>query len=304
MDTNLVPVIEVIDGRITDNLEALHQKVERIAEEHRGIVVTDVPAARKILADLRGLFKKINAEKIAAKKVYMAPFEAIEAKVKEFGEMLNGPINEIDQQVKEAEERIRHERANAIEAIYADEYRDRDMSEAMVNQFITAPWRIDDAWMSQAYWTPKGNPAGKLKEEIARKVSTFKGGMATIQEVGGEFVAELVDDFTRHGDLSTTLASLEERRKVKERYEAMKPVSPPPAEEYPDVTPFDGPPQGFPSEAVGWDDTPVGGAPVTGEIPDFMKSQVLIKVLYSTDAELAKVRSALTLAKVKWEIVG
>jgi len=107
---DLVPVIQIIDGRIQDNLTVVEQRVAEITEQYKNLVVTDVKDAKDTLAKLRKLSSTINAEKIRAKKIFLAPFEEIEQRIKKLAEMISIPVAEIDLQVKTAEQKIRDTR--------------------------------------------------------------------------------------------------------------------------------------------------------------------------------------------------
>jgi hypothetical protein len=289
----LIPVIQIVDGKIQDNLDVLETKVKMIAEQFKGLVVTDIPDAKKTLANLRGLFKKINDEKIAAKKVFMAPFDEVERKVKEFKGILDAPIDEIDRQIKESEEQIREERMVVIDSLL-----DQATSEfdgVMKEFFDSSPWRKESGWIQEKYWTPKGNPTGKLKEEIEAKADLCKDGIMSILSVAGEFTDQILDSFRATGNLSQSLGLLEEKKRAKEQAAAFKkPIEPP--------------------------HTPVVGERTMEEVPSFMKEepelpsfmraaprtparQMFTIKFNCTDAEFMKVRSALSIAGIAYEVL-
>ena len=64
----LVPVIEIVDGKIQNNLDELETRVKEIAEQHSGLIVDGIPEAKKTVANLRKLYSEINSQKIAAKE--------------------------------------------------------------------------------------------------------------------------------------------------------------------------------------------------------------------------------------------
>lgn len=289
----LIPVIQVVDGKIQDNLDVLETKVKAIAEQYKDLVVTDISDAKKTLANLRGLFKKINDEKITAKKIFMAPFDEVEKKIKEFKNILDEPINGIDQQIKDSEQQVREERGVVIDALL--DQASIEFDAVMKEFFNSASWRKDPAWLQEKFWTPKGNPTTKLKEEIESKATICREGIITILSVAGEFTDQILDAFKTSGNLGQSLSLLEEKKRAKEQAEAFKkPV------EQPEI--------------------PVAEVPTHDEIPSFMKEEqdlpsfmtqspsvpqkkeVLVRFL-CTDAEFMKLRSALSIAGIAYEVL-
>ncbi|WP_422477243.1 DUF1351 domain-containing protein [Pleomorphochaeta sp. DL1XJH-081] len=288
----LIPVIQVVDGKIQDNLDVLETKVKAIAEQYKGLVVTDISDAKKTLANLRGLFNKINDEKITAKKIFMAPFEEVEKKIKEFKNILDEPIIGIDQQIKESEQQVREERGVVIDALL--DQASIEFDAVMKEFFNSTSWRKDPAWLQEKFWTPKGNPTTKLKEEIGTKVNTCRDGILTILSVAGEFTDQILDAFKTSGNLGQSLSLLEEKKRAKEQAEAF-------------------------TKSVEQSEIPVAEVPTHDEIPSFMKEEdlpsfmthspsvpqkkeVLVRFL-CTDAEFMKVRSALSIAGIAYEVL-
>lgn len=302
----LVPVIQIVEGKIQDNLEALEIKVKAIAEQYKGLVVTDVKDAKDTLAKLRGLFKRINDEKIAAKKIFMAPFEEVERKVKEFGALLNEPIAEIDLQVKTAEQKIRDDRQAEIVSMLNQAASDFDPT--MKEFFDSVSWRKEENWVQEKFWTSKGNPTTKLKEEIKEKAVSCKSGINTILLVAGEFTDQILEEFRLCGNLGKALAVLQEKKEVKARAEAVRKSLDEPlvvnTRQEPEQTPA------FMQDDV--EESPEDLPQAEPEIPAFMrgevshggpqKKEVLIRFL-CTDAEFVKVRTALSIAGVNYEVL-
>lgn len=289
----LIPVIQVVDGKIQDNLDVLETKVKAIAEQYKGLVVTDISDAKKTLANLRGLFNKINDEKITAKKIFMAPFEEVEKKIKEFKNILDEPIIGIDQQIKESEQQVREERGVVIDALL--DQASIEFDAVMKEFFNSTSWRKDPAWLQEKFWTPKGNPTTKLKEEIGTKVNTCRDGILTILSVAGEFTDQILDAFKTSGNLGQSLSLLEEKKRAKEQAEAFTKSVEQPEIPVAEVPTHDGIPS-FMKEAQ--------------DLPSFMtqspsvpqKKEVLVRFL-CTDAEFMKMRSELSIAGIAYEVL-
>jgi len=220
LKNELVPLIDVVDGKIQDNLDTLEFKVMAIAESFKGIVLTDIPQGKKIRADLRTLQTVLNDEKIKAKKKVLMPYEALEAKVKSFLAILEKPIQEIDSQIKEAEAKVKDDRKKLIKAMLESEA--SALSESGKDFLFSAPWHMSDKWVAESYWTATGNATKALKEELAKVVQNCANSVATIQNVAGEYVDQVLEDFRINGDLGAALEKLNGLKVAKARAEKMR----------------------------------------------------------------------------------
>jgi len=305
----LVPVIEIVDGKIQNNLDELETRVKEIAEQHSGLIVDGIPEAKKTVANLRKLYSEINSQKIAAKKVYLAPFEAIEQKVKDFKAILDEPITFIDTQIKHAENEEKDRRRGVIEDLIMDEAKILDDTQA---RFFhdSAFTEFDPSWTQEKFWTSKGNPTGKLKDDISSRVKMCLDGINTILSVGGEFVDQLLAEFKTSGVLAEVLSSLEAKKEAKRQAEAF-------------VEPQKEPvPEGIveaPAMVSREDDVPAFmkgpvPAPPADDVPDFMKStapeipqqtvtpagkQLYTIQMHCTDAQYRRARAAIAMVGVE-----
>ena len=311
---DLVPVIQIIDGRIQDNLTVVEQRVAEITEQYKGLVVTDVKDAKDTLAKLRKLSTTINAEKIRAKKIFLAPFEEIEQRIKKLAEMISVPVAEIDLQVKTAEQKIRDTRIAEINTMLEKASDEQGFDQVMKQWFASCSWRTDDRWTLEEYWTAKGNPTAKLTNEISSRIAMCKDGINTIQSVAGEFTDQILEDFSSTGNLPSALATLEQKKKAKAQAEELRTALEKPLvinanKVFEEPTPDEMPSFSEPSFMKGNEATEIkNDLPVadTG-IPAFMqdpsgKKEFVIRVM-CTEAEFSKVRTAFALARVEFEVL-
>lgn len=220
LKNELVPLIDVVGGMIQDNLDTLEFKVMAIAESFKGIVLTDITRGKKIRADLRTLQTVLNDEKIKAKKKVLMPYEALEAKVKSFLAILEKPIQEIDRQIKEEEAKVKDDRKKLIKAMLESEA--SALSESGKDFLFSAPWHMSEKWVAESYWTATGNATKALKEELAKVVQNCGNSVATIQNVAGEYVDQVLEDFRINGDLGAALEKLNGLKVAKARSEKMR----------------------------------------------------------------------------------
>lgn len=305
MDTkDLVPVITIVNGSIQENLSVIEARVREITEQYTGLVVTDVKEAKETLANLRKLFKAINDEKIKAKKAYLEPFEEIEARVKALGALIDVPVAEIDLQIKAAEQRVKEERIRQIAELEASAY--QHLENPMVVEFYQkCQWRTDPRWENQEYWTSKGNPTGKLKEEITEKAMQCKSGVNTILMMAGEFSDQILEAFRTNGNLGVSLELLRSKKEAKAQAEALAQTLP-----MPDAPKFEPEaPVAAPVELEEPAELPAFMRKAEPEAPAWMrpvtsdgKKAFTVRVV-CTDSEFARVRAAIMLAGIQFEVL-
>lgn len=321
---DLVPVITIVNGSIQENLSVIEARVREITEQYKGLVVTNVKEAKETLANLRKLFKAINDEKIKAKKAYLEPFEEIEARVKALGALIDVPVAEIDLQIKAAEQCVKEERVKQIAELEASAYPHLE-NPAVVDFYQKCPWRTDPRWENQEYWTSKGYPTGKLKEEITEKAMQCKSGVNTILMMAGEFADQILEAFRTNGNLGVSLELLRSKKEAKAQAEALAQTLP-----MPDAPKFK--PEAPVEASVEETTIPSPIAPVEEpeEIPAFMrepeivpepelpafmrpeppkpdaqingKKTFMLRVV-CTDSEFTRVRAAIMLAGIQFEVL-
>lgn len=116
-------VIDQKNGVIDfSNFDELKERLTSYLEEYRGASFTEESKgfAKAAVADLRKLKKKVNDRKIEVKKRYMEPYDAFEAKTRELLALIEEPIELIDLQVKEFEQRRINERRDQIRQLYEE----------------------------------------------------------------------------------------------------------------------------------------------------------------------------------------
>jgi hypothetical protein len=300
---DLVPVITIVNGSIQENLSVIEARVKEITEQYKGLVVTNVKEAKETLANLRKLFKAINDEKIKAKKAYLEPFEEIEARVKALGALIDVPVAEIDLQIKAAEQRVKEERVKQIAELEASAYPYLE-NPTVVEFYQKCPWRTDPRWENQEYWTSKGYPTGKLKEEITEKAMQCKSGVNTILMMAGEFADQILEAFRTNGNLGVSLELLRSKKEAKAQCEALAQTLPmPEAPKFEPEAPVEAPVEDEPHKLPAFmreqePDTPAWMRPVP---PDGKKSFTVRVVC--TDSEFTRVRAAIMLAGIQFEVL-
>ncbi len=125
--------------------------------------------AKGIRAKLNKVSDVINNRKKDLKKEFLRPYEIVDSQAKELMGIIANVNEEIDAQVKKAEEK---ERAEKIEAI--------------MNLWVEKNYcqlGIDFAHAFDAKWTNKTYSMAKIEEEMADKYLTFKNELDSIEKL-------------------------------------------------------------------------------------------------------------------------
>ena len=81
---------------------------------------SDYKLAKKFRSNLNTMTKEFNSRRIAAKKLYMAPWDAFETRFKEIDALITVESENIDKQIKECEEFARQRRLDALKNAYEE----------------------------------------------------------------------------------------------------------------------------------------------------------------------------------------
>lgn len=117
--------VTVATPEISDNLAALSAHVDEALEPYVGWVVDvsdrkRIAEAKKVLAQLPKLKKRIDAERIRVKKAYTAPLEAWEKRVHEVTNRIETVYREVKGQIDAAEQASRDARREHLIEVYEE----------------------------------------------------------------------------------------------------------------------------------------------------------------------------------------
>lgn len=119
MELRIEPVTmpEVIEF----NFEELKEQVTKKVAMYKNLVYTDdqVKEAKADRAALNKFVKSLSDERIRVKKQCLKPYEEFESKINELTAIVNEPIQLIDKQVKEYEEKQKAEKLESIKELFA-----------------------------------------------------------------------------------------------------------------------------------------------------------------------------------------
>ena len=163
-------------GIINVDFESIESQLSEKMDEYNGLVFTEDKKkdAKADLAELRKYRKAVNDRKSEVKKAYMEPYNQFEAKVKKLIELIDEPINYIDGQVKEFEEKRIREKKAEIKKIY-DEIVPEDLQDYIPLECIYG-----------TKWDNASTTMKSIKQEISDAVSKAESDISVIKGMNSD----------------------------------------------------------------------------------------------------------------------
>ena len=168
--------VEQKNGVIGFNFEEIKEKLNSELEIYKNMIFTEdsKAEAKKTIASLRKLKKSVNDKKLEVKKSFMIPYTNFEAQVKELDNLIDEPINFINNQVEEFERKRVEEKKALISEIYTE-----IMAEHEEASGYLPLQRIYDSKWENATTTKKA-----ITEAIAERVEHVEKDLGIIRSMG------------------------------------------------------------------------------------------------------------------------
>lgn len=188
-------------GVIDDNFDTLKIEIGKQMMKYQGLIFTDetIKEAKSTKAELNKMITTLENNRKAIKRKWNDPYNAFEAKVKEVVALIQGPLNEIDRQIVDFEERRKAEKRAAVEAdIERQLCSIIGSNQAFIRQCGIA---FDDRWLNA------GMSMNQVSMDINNQISQMLRDITTIQSVceGDSMLSDLLIAYQSNKDLNTTL---------------------------------------------------------------------------------------------------
>lgn len=110
------------------NKQEFMELVESVTEQYKGLTYTNeqIKDAKSDRAKLNAMKKAISDRRIQVKKAVMEPYTLFETEVSEVVALIEKPINMIDCQIKEYEERVKNEKKQNLKKYFEENASDLD----------------------------------------------------------------------------------------------------------------------------------------------------------------------------------
>ena len=188
------------------NFDQLKNEISLAVNKYEGLIYSDeqVQEAKKDRADLNRLKKALNDERIRRKKEYLKPFEAFESQIKEIVDIIDKPVQLIDEQLEGYEEDRKRKKREEIGAYWAQETTHPD--------WITLPLIFQDKWLNASY------SMTQIKKDIDSKVGQINYDMETL-EMLPEYSFEAVEIYKTTLDMNKAIAEGQRLADIQKRKE-------------------------------------------------------------------------------------
>lgn len=136
--------------------------VQGFSDKYTGLAFTrsDKKGAEEVRGKLLEVRDKFEKERKIIKKAYNEPLNAYEAKVKELNSLIDVPLNQIRDGLKEIDDAERDERIDALNKLLEIKLADMDIS---IEQ--------NSSWLNKGMWSTTLKPSKKLIEEIDKAIA-------------------------------------------------------------------------------------------------------------------------------------
>lgn len=190
------------------NNEELKAEIAEKMQEYKSLAFTEetIKEAKADRAKLNKLRTAFEDERKRIKKLCMAPYDEFERQVKELIALTDEPIQLIDSQIKEVEQKRREEKRQKIEELFAC---------IGFQTFVTLDKIWDDKWLNASV------TLGKIEEQMKSRMYQIGNDVLTIQNLP-EFSFEAMEVYKKTLDLTMAIREgqrLSEIQKRKAAYE-------------------------------------------------------------------------------------
>lgn len=251
MELQLTTDLAVYKQPIVFNFEQLKEELNQSLERYRGLVVTEdaIKDAKTDRARLNKLKAALDDKRKEVKAECLRPYNAFADQISEITKMIDGPIGEIDKQVKAFDEAKKQEKLDEITAFYNENV-------GMCADYVSFTQIFNPRWLNATY------AMGDIHNEIMAHFLRIEDDLKVIRDQKSDFEAEMLEEYTHQQSINKALAkkmALEERRaKIeaeKQRLHDSNPLEKPNA----------APPRQQPTRFTAPDAVPMGAAPPATE---------------------------------------
>ena len=191
---------------IVFNYEELKQQILERTNEYKTLqyTVDQIDLAKKDRANLNNLKKALNNERITRQKEYMEPFDKFANQVRELCDLIDEPVNLIDRQIKEVEEREKQDKRNSCIEIF--------------NNTEHPEW-LKYEQIESTRWYNKTTSLKSVEADIKGIIETINKDLTLLSEMP-EFSFEAIEEYKRTLDASRALSEGKRLADIQKRKEA------------------------------------------------------------------------------------
>ena len=142
--------------------DEMKELVQGFSDKYTGLAFTraDKKGAEEVRSKLLEVRDKFEKERKIIKRAYNEPLSAYEAKIKELNSLIDVPLNQIRDGLKEIDEAEREERIDALDKLLEIKLADTSVS-----------IERNASWLNKGMWSATLKPSKKLIEEIDKAIA-------------------------------------------------------------------------------------------------------------------------------------
>ena len=146
---------------------------------------------------LKKLKKAIDDKRKEIKKIYMQPYEIVEAQTKELTALIDEPLKAIDLYLSGAKEAEKQKKQEEIRCFY---YREA----GPLGEFADQLFASDSFWDPK--WDLKSTKARSWQDDIKAKIAQAAADLSSLQAAGGDIAPALVAKYLECQDMNQVMA--------------------------------------------------------------------------------------------------
>lgn len=185
-------------GSIDVNFEEIKRYLTDINNEYCGAVFAeeDLKFAKQVNVNLRKVKTGLETKRKEIKKKCMRPYEEFEQQYKEILPLIDQPINMIDGQVKDFEERKKEERRVKIHDMYHE-------AVGELEEFLPIEKIYDKKWENAS------TSLSSIKKDIETVIESAKSSIEAIKAMGSDAEKDALDVFKQSLSLSDAITYIQ-----------------------------------------------------------------------------------------------
>lgn len=199
--------IEVKDGQIVADFTERAESIKAKVDLYKGVQFTEdsKKEAKAVVAELRKDQKELQSEVKRIKELWMKPFNEFSEKVMGVINLYNEPINLIDAQVKEFEEKRKAEKRAHIEELYLEMVDEEIRQYAPLDKIYNARW--ENATMSDS----------NIREDMLCAAEVTKSNVMIIKSFHSDIEDEAISEYVNTRCIAPVMVRLKAHEEMKEK---------------------------------------------------------------------------------------
>ena len=191
-------------GSIEFDFDGTKAQINNILAEYKGMIFTDdtMTIAKKEVAKIRSLQKDFDTRRKDVKKEWNKPYDEFEKKAKELISLFDEPINLINEQVQEFEEKRKAEKHEQIVAIFEE-------TTAQIKEYCPISRFYDERWDNVSV------TATSAKKDIQTLTDKIQSELSVIKAMNSECEEKALERYKVANNLADAVLYINQYEKQK-----------------------------------------------------------------------------------------